>query len=302
MKIAIFGIGGVGGYLGGLLAAKYHNDPQVEIIFIARGEHGAAIKEHGLTLYSTMGEIHAVPDLVTDNPAECGEVDYLLYCTKSYDVENSIASVRGFLGEKSVLVPFLNGVDGEQKIREMLPSVTVWSGCVFIVSEKMAPGVIRQGGGIAKYFFGGDNSDKRLPEFEKICQDANIEMIYDRDIERRVWEKFSFISAVASFTTYLGKSVGEIMASDRLRETLQKIMCEFIQMAECKGIKLSDNLLEKNMSIVLKMPSDATSSMQRDYAVGNKSEVESLTGYVVRAAKECGAEVPLYNEIYSKIK
>ena len=39
MKIAIVGIGGVGGYYGGLLAKQYSDDENVEIVFIARGDH-----------------------------------------------------------------------------------------------------------------------------------------------------------------------------------------------------------------------------------------------------------------------
>ncbi len=38
-KIGILGIGGVGGYFGGKLAAYYHNSNEVQIIFIARGEN-----------------------------------------------------------------------------------------------------------------------------------------------------------------------------------------------------------------------------------------------------------------------
>ena len=47
-KIAILGIGGVGGYLGGRLAAKYAGLADVEVIFIARGKNAEAIKSNGL--------------------------------------------------------------------------------------------------------------------------------------------------------------------------------------------------------------------------------------------------------------
>ena len=56
MKIAIMGIGGVGGYYGGLLARRYGGDTDVEIVFIARGDHLKAIQAHGLRVESAAQE------------------------------------------------------------------------------------------------------------------------------------------------------------------------------------------------------------------------------------------------------
>ena len=48
MKIAVVGIGGIGGYYGGLLAKKYSGSKDVEIVFVARGRHLDEIKARGL--------------------------------------------------------------------------------------------------------------------------------------------------------------------------------------------------------------------------------------------------------------
>ena len=39
VKILIAGIGGVGGYFGGLLARAFEQSPEVQISFLARGAH-----------------------------------------------------------------------------------------------------------------------------------------------------------------------------------------------------------------------------------------------------------------------
>ena len=66
MKIAIFGLGGIGGAFGGALARKFPED----ITFIARGERGKYFAEHGITIKGDkLGEFTARPALVTDNPA-----------------------------------------------------------------------------------------------------------------------------------------------------------------------------------------------------------------------------------------
>ena len=83
MKAAIIGIGGIGGYYGGKLAAKYAGNAQHQIIFIARGEHLKAIQRRGLRLTTVEGDFTAVPALATDNPHDAGLFDLVFVCVKS---------------------------------------------------------------------------------------------------------------------------------------------------------------------------------------------------------------------------
>ena len=76
-KIAISGIGAVGGYYGGLLAARYKDSEDIDIYFISRGENLKEIRENGIEVKNTFLTIKAKPTLATDNPAEIGPVDYL---------------------------------------------------------------------------------------------------------------------------------------------------------------------------------------------------------------------------------
>ena len=84
MRIAIIGIGGVGGYFGGKLAGKFENSTEHEIIFIARGEHLKAIRENGLQLITREGNYIARPKIATDDPGDAGIFDLVFFCTKSY--------------------------------------------------------------------------------------------------------------------------------------------------------------------------------------------------------------------------
>ena len=72
MKTAIVGIGGVGGYYGGLLAKQYADDKNVEIVFIARGNHLDQINKNGLKLITTTETFIVRPALATDNPSGYG--------------------------------------------------------------------------------------------------------------------------------------------------------------------------------------------------------------------------------------
>ena len=128
IKIAIAGIGGVGGYFGGLLAKHYQDSEEVQVYFIARGENEEAIREHGLKVETPSATFIAKPDLVTSNAAQIGEVDLLICCTKSYDLEQSITQLKPCMGTQTVILPLLNGIDSNERIKAIYPENEVWEG------------------------------------------------------------------------------------------------------------------------------------------------------------------------------
>ena len=84
MRIAVVGAGGVGGGFGAALAKA-----GADVTFIARGAHLAAMKSAGLKIKGGRGETHLVPTKATDDPAEIGTVDIVLFCVKLWDVESA---------------------------------------------------------------------------------------------------------------------------------------------------------------------------------------------------------------------
>jgi len=74
MKIAMVGAGGLGAYLGGLLARAGH-----EVALIARGEHLRALRESGLKAESVHGDFILRPALATDRPQEVGPVELVIF-------------------------------------------------------------------------------------------------------------------------------------------------------------------------------------------------------------------------------
>lgn len=109
-RIAIFGVGGVGGYIGGKLAAHYSDSEDVEVIFIARGENERAIKSNGLRVTTPEGEQLVHPSMVTSLPQQIGVVDLIICCIKTYDLD-AISSLKSCITDDTAILPLLNGVD-----------------------------------------------------------------------------------------------------------------------------------------------------------------------------------------------
>jgi 2-dehydropantoate 2-reductase len=139
MKIAIMGTGGMGGYLGGRLAHAGR-----DVTFIARGRQLEAIRQHGLQVKSAPGNFLVQPARATDDPAEVGPVDLILFCVKTYEVAPAAEAIRPMVGPQTAIIPVLNGVKHIERLGAGLGPAHVLGGLAGITAHVAAPGVIEQ--------------------------------------------------------------------------------------------------------------------------------------------------------------
>jgi 2-dehydropantoate 2-reductase len=117
-----------------------------------------------------------------------------------------------------------------------------------------------------------------------------------------VWQKFIFISSLASLTCYYDCSIGPIMADPEKRSLMTSLLSEIISVAEKKKISLPPDLMQATEDKIAALPFDASSSMHGDFRKGKQTELESLTGYVISEAKAYNIDVPTYEMMYSSLK
>jgi 2-dehydropantoate 2-reductase len=301
IKIIIAGIGGVGGYFGGLLAKKYENSDEIEICFLARGEHLNTIRKNGLKVIHGKNEFIARPYLATDDANEIGIANYILICTKSYDLDATIEQLKPCIDNNTILLPLLNGVESVERIKNILPEIHVLEGCVYIVSSVKEAGVIENSGINQKLFFGpGTINNDRLIWLEKMMQEAGFEATLSDSISTIVWDKFIFISSIATATSYFNCSIGKLIEDNE--EFLVKLIEEVKLIAVATRISFNPDITANIVNYNKLLPYDSTSSMHRDFqSQKRKTEVETLTGYVVRAGQECGINTPTFNQAYSQL-
>jgi 2-dehydropantoate 2-reductase len=304
LKILIAGIGGVGGYYGGLLAKQFHQSKEVEIYFLARGKHLEEIKTNGLRVSKGNGEFICKPKLATDDPDEIGVVDLVIVCTKSYDLEYTIMQLQNCINSKTLILPLLNGVDSCERISKLLPYNNVLGGCVYIVSRLTAPGKVENVGNIETLFFGSDSKDNGdLKILEKLFLQANIQATLSKEISTIIWEKFIFISPTATATAFFDCTIQEIMGNNIKEGMIIKLIEEVKQIASAKKIPVSEEITQRTLSKLMGMPAGATSSMHHDFKNKKQfTELESLTGYVVKQAQHYNIATPIYEEMLKSLQ
>ena len=296
--IVITGLGGVGGYYGGMLARAYAKSDEVGVYFIARGDHAYEIAKSGLQVETPKGVFTVRPHAIVQDAVRLNiKADYVLCCTKSYDLENAIRGIAPVVGSETVVLPLLNGVDIRDRVAGMLPQAEVWYGLTYIVAMKVAPGIIRNAHGRGKIFFG--TGGKRIEKgdlLENILREAGIQGEWHDDIVLQMWKKFIIISVSAVVSAYFDLPV--LLAFERHADMCDLLLHEITTVARALGIDLPTKYCRRELIEAWGGDKQATTSMHRDFRAGRPTEVDSLCGYVVREAARLGIPVPAYQEIY----
>jgi len=303
VRIAIIGIGGVGGYFGGKLAREYENSSEHEIIFIARGEHLKAIQKNGLQLLTREGDYIARPKIATDSPDDAGVFDFVFFCTKSYSLEGSAQKFSTCVNKNTVVIPLLNGVNSAERLRAVLPQAHVLGGSVYIISHIEKPGVISQEGGACKLTFGTDDKEsaRKHSYILDILLKAKINAVLTDKISEMLWTKYLLMCPLGSLTSATGNTYGFIWTDPLLRKKARDMMLEVVAVTKARHVNLPEDAVDKAMEMVAGFGYNSKTSMQLDRENGRQTEIDALTAYLCKAAKESGIPTPLHDEVYEQL-
>jgi len=292
LKVAIYGSGGVGGYFGARLAAAGN-----EVHFIARGAHLEAIRRDGLKVESGAGNVHIRPARATDDAASIGPVDAVMFAVKLWDVEAAARKIKPLLGEKSVVIPFQNGIEAPEMLRKVLGEEHVLPGVAYIATGIKQPGVILHTGSMQRLQVGPG-----AEAFVAACKAAGINIEPTGDIDRARWEKFVFLVGLSGVTALSRQPVGVCRADAALRATFQAAMTETWRLGRKRGIALPDDFIAERMKFVDGLHADMRTSMQHDLENGRPLEAPWLCGAVARMSAEAGLEAPVNRTIYAALR
>ncbi len=304
-SLCVYGIGGVGGYFGGRIAHKISKDkPTVQVYFIGRGEHLKTIQQQGLRLVTDKEEFPCFPNIATDNIRHIPAPDLYLLCVKGYDLNNAVASIAKNSTVDTIILPLLNGVDIYERIRTGLPKATILPAAVYVSSSIEKPGTIRQKGPEGHIVFGKDpqNQSYNYQSMIEFFKEMGISSTWYDNPYSAIWEKYIFISAFSLTTAYSGKTIGEVLADDKLKSMTENIMKEVVLIGKAKNIDFEQDIVEKTLQKAQNFPYETKTSFQRDYEKGNnRHEGDIFGGTLIRMAKEHNLAIPTITEIYGAL-
>lgn len=290
MRITIIGAGGVGGYFGARLAQG-----GCDVGFVARGEHLAALREHGLLVESGLGDIHLPHVRVSGDPAALGPADLVFLCVKLWDTEAALRAASPILGPKTAIISFQNGVQKDDVLRRTVGPERVIGGVGYIGSKIGSPGVISHTGTMQRLVFGEYDGFKssRVVALHEACLRGGIDAEISDDIRRTIWEKFVFLVGLSATTTAMRSTLGPIVRHPATRAYLLDVMREVVAVGRAHGVDLPEDFAEKRLAFCDSLPAEMDASMHADLESGKRLEVDWLSGAVVELGKTVNVPAPM---------
>lgn len=317
MKVAIIGVGAIGGYVGIRLALAGE-----DVTFIARGANLEALRTRGIRLVNADGSEERVPRVkATDNYAEAGPQDMVVLAMKAHQVEAVASEVPKLFGPKTVVIPMQNGVPywyfhGHQgpfagaRVESVDPSGAIYRnipcerviGCVvYPAAELVEPGVIKHVEG-NRFPVGepdGSNSERVL-QVAQCFIGGGMQAPILSDIRSEIWLKlwgnltFNPISALSRAT------LAGICQYPPSRAIAAAMMAEAQCVANQLGVKFRVSL-EKRIAGAEKVGHHKTSMLQ-DVEAARTLEIDALLGSVVELARRTNTPTPHIDTVYALTK
>ncbi len=300
MRVMVMGAGAVGGYYGALMAQGGH-----DVTFVARGAHLEAMLNKGIE--TRFGEeINLLkPVQAVASPSEAGsDFDLVLFTVKGYDTQLAAAAVGPRLGPNTAVLTLQNGVESADLLGAMLGAEHVLAGTTYIFAEIVEPGVIAIIPPMRRIAF-GELSGEVTPRVEAIAEamrESGIDARVTPDPRLAIWQKYTGLAGFSTATSACHVPIGAVVSNDDGLNLLKSLVSETIEVGRASGVPLPADAVDRVMGQVMSLPPTGKSSMQRDFEGGRRTELEQITGVVVRLGRELGVPTPAFDTAYSILK
>lgn len=291
------GTGAVGGYFGAKLVAASN-----EVIFIARGDHLKGMRREGLIIKSSAGDLRLRNCLFTDDPAQAGPVDLILFCVKSYDTDECAKRIEPLVGGKTLILSLQNGVENGDKIAQRWGEKLVLAGVVYIGAQVVNPGVIQHSSG-GRIVLGplAATSMESARLVEETFRSAQIPCEITAEIRRAQWKKLLWNAPFCAIACLTRATVKEVVEAVSLRQLAVDCMAEVREAAAARGVALEPQLVAETLAFSETL-GHFKPSMLQDLEANKPLEYDAFNGVVARTLADIGKTAPVNHVFYRALK
>lgn len=279
--IAILGPGGVGGFVGAMLARA-----GTEVVVVGREAEVEVIARQGISVQSVaFGEFRAHPNACAELTVP---VAVLLVATKAPSLTEALRRIH--VGPELV-VPLMNGLEHMAMLRARFGAATVAAGAIRMEADRPEPGHVVQSSPAVRIELATDHPGLagRLEQLAQVLGAAGITTRIGASEAQVLWSKLVRLNALAGTTSAADAPMGEIRDDPSWRAALVACVEETAAAANAAGATIDPVASLAELEAVHPLQ---RSSMQRDIAAGREPELDAILGAVIRAAARHGLECP----------
>lgn len=292
VDILVFGAGSMGSLVGGLLSVRQ------EVTLVGRADHMEAIRAHGLRITGkTARVVH--PHAATRVPPGA-HPDLVVVSTKAYDTAAAMVPLKRF-ANAAVFLTLQNGLENPDVIARAAKRVvagTTSHGVTFL-----GPGEIRHAGvgeTIVGAWRGVDHAD--VVRVRDVLDEAGIPTTVSDDIRADLWAKLVVNAAINPLAALSGVPNGRLVRDRDLARLLEEVGREALAVADAEGVHLDADAVLHRTRLIARRTAANRASMLQDLDRHRRTEVDAITGTILRAAARRGVDAPLNRALFALVR
>jgi len=292
VKVVVLGAGAVGAYYGGQLARAGH-----EVTCFARGATLAALRERGLEIKTPEGAFQARV-AATDRVETLQPADFAILAVKSYSLEGIAPVVRHCAQQGTTVVPLLNGVETAEQLAHLkVPPAAVLGGLTTISAVRVGPGSVERRGPLQVVVVGEFDGviTERVRRIAAAFRDAGVDARASDRIQVELWQKFVFITALAAACGLARSPVGPLRADRLGRRLVERAIGEVVAVGRARGVAFPGDEAARVLAVIDGLPPAMKPSFLVDLESGGPTELDILSGAVVRFAEQVRVATPIHD-------
>jgi 2-dehydropantoate 2-reductase len=275
-----------------------------DITFLVRPRRASELAASGLVIKSPNGDVTLENPPVVQADAIRDKFDAVLLSCKAYDLDDAVKSFAPAVGEKTAIIPLLNGMRHLDVLDTKFGASRVLGGlCLTAVTLNEKREVV-QLGPVQSLGFGerdGKMSD-RVRAIADVVRGCNFDGAASETVLQDMWEKWVFLASSAASTSLMRAPIGMILAAPDGKDFLLGILGECRAIATAEGYPPRAPALERATGMLTTEGSLLTASMFRDIKAGQPVEADHVIGDLIARAVTARIPTPRLRTAYTHLK
>ncbi|HEY2855261.1 MAG TPA: ketopantoate reductase family protein [Gemmatimonadaceae bacterium] len=298
MRLAVIGGGGVGSYIAGLLA---HHGQDMRLL--TRGAHLDAIRTSGLVV-RTPDQSYTVGLAATNDAQTLVGSDYAILTVKGYDLGDIAPVIRLLTSNGTTIVPLLNGVDIADRLAELrIAREQILDGLITISAVRTAAGIVERRSGFQQITIGEADGElsARAVRLGTALDEAGLPTRVSREIRLDLWRKFAFLTSLAAACALRRAPIGGVLSDPSGRHLLIDALAEVTAVGRAAGVAWTADDEARIRTTLESLPASMKPSLLVDLENGRPTEVDTLSGTIVRLGREHGIDTPVHARVVREL-
>lgn len=296
MRIAVIGAGAMGSIYGGHLSQNnevYLVDTAAPVV-----EH---IRKEGLKIQENGRDVIYRPQAMTSTEG-LEPVDLVILFVKSLFSRAALSGNKSLIGPDTYVMTLQNGSGHEDILGEFVDQDHIVIGTTEDNGAVLGLGHIRRGGeGNTNVGMLVEDKDGFLPRLKEAFDCCGFNVKIHANIQQLIWDKLFTNVSLSAVTGILQVDMGYIASNEYAWAMTRRLIKEAVAVAKAMGLEADEEAIAAKVRKTSEMSPNGCTSIRADLRDGRKSEVDTISGSVVRAAAKVGVPVPSHEFVVNMV-